>query len=71
MRLADIAICAMMFILDMSIGNYAGFTELIIMTCNIISYRKYRQSVRRYTAAAVFRRQLRIIRKMIASAAVR
>lgn len=43
MRIADIVICCCMFILDMSMGNFAGFTELIIMTCNIASFIKYRK----------------------------
>lgn len=71
MRLADIAICAMMFVLDMSIGNYAGFTELIIMICNVVSYRKFRQHAHRHSVFSLFRRQVRVVRRMIASAVLR
>lgn len=41
MRAADSVICIIMFSVNMLIGNYAGVTELIILACNVISYRKY------------------------------
>lgn len=43
MRLADMVICVLMFIINMTVGNYAGFTELITLSCDIVSYKKYRQ----------------------------
>lgn len=43
MRLADMVICLLMFAINMTVGNYAGFTELITLSCDIVSYRKYRQ----------------------------
>ena len=65
MRIADIVICCCMFVLDMSIGNYAGFTELIIMTCNIISFRKYKikEFPRRRISFVLVRKYNRMIRK--------
>lgn len=68
MRLADIFICICMFILNMNMGNYAGFTELIIMTCNLLSYIKYRENTdfRKSIFTGFVRRHNRYARRILA-----
>lgn len=69
MRIADIIICALMFVLDMSIGNYAGFTELIIMTCNIVSFKKYSNKSQpgRYFSSVVIRQYMNFVKRKVGS----